>query len=143
MSITLDLSQYPVVLTKFDGEQTAAEVEDYIRRMSGVHARGAPYVVVTWLKRFARAQTMTERMGRWVKDTEAVTRRLCAAAGLISQTAALRFGLSAVFLIKPLPCPYRVCGGFAEATTFVREEARKRGLLLPGSVANPWPDLDG
>jgi hypothetical protein len=128
-----------VVFSKFDGEQTAAEVEAYIRRFSAIHARGKPYVGINWMKRYARNRDTTERMGRWMKETESVTRELCVAAAIVASPA-FRFVLSAVFLIKPMVCPYLVCGSFAEASRFVRGEASKRRLVLP-KIVNPWSDL--
>ncbi len=129
-----------VVFSKFDGEQTAEEVETYIRRFSAIHARGRPYVGINWMKRYARNRDTTERMGRWMKETEAITRELCVAAAIVASPA-FRFMLSAVFLVKPMVCPYLVCGSFDEASQCVRDEARRRRLLLPPKLVNPWPDL--
>lgn len=64
MAITLDLSHLPLVLSKFDGEQTLAEVEDYIERMSAVHARREPYFGLAFMRRYARSAAHTERIGR-------------------------------------------------------------------------------
>lgn len=130
-----------VVFTKFDGDQTPAEVEAYIRGYSEIHARRKPYVGINWMKRYARNSATTERMGRWLKETEQVTRDLCIGAALITTSPAFRFVLSAVFLIKPMVCPYQVCANFAEAEQFVRAEAQKRRLTLPSRIACPWPEL--
>jgi len=130
-----------VVFSKFDGEQTAAEVESYIRRFDAIHACGRPYVGITWIKGYSRDKFMTERMGRWLKETESLTRHLCAGAAIINSSAAFRFVLSAVFLIKPMVCPYMVCGSFADAEAFVRAQAPNRHIVLPPTLRCPWPDL--
>jgi hypothetical protein len=62
-----------------------------------VHARRQPYVGITFMKRYVRGRAITDRMGRWLKETEDATRKYCLAAGLISQSATFRFALSAVF----------------------------------------------
>ena len=128
-----------MVFSKFDGEQTAEEVETYIRRFSAIHARKKPYVGINWMKRYARNRDTTERMGRWMKETESITRELCVGAAIIASPA-FRFVLSAVFLVKPMVCPYLVCADFEEASRFVRQEAQKRRLGL-SKIVSPWPDL--
>jgi hypothetical protein len=142
VSISLDLSQLPFVICKFDGEQTMEEHEAYIHRMDGVHALKKPYVGITWMKKHARSQAHRDRIGRWMKDCEEATRLYCIGAGIISHSAVFRFVLSSIFLFRPMPCPYHVCGRFDEAEKFVRDEAAKRRFLLP-AVKKPWPDLEG
>jgi hypothetical protein len=77
-----------------------------------------------------------------MKDCEEATRLWCIGAGIISHSPVFRFVLSGVFLFRPMPCPYQVCGGFDEAMKFVRDEAAKRRILLP-PLKNPWPELPG
>jgi len=140
MSITLDVVT-PIVFTKFDGEQTPEEIEAYIRRFDEVHARRQPYVGITWMKQYKRGPGVTERMGRWLKESEAATRAYCLGAGLISTSATFRFALSAVFLVKPMVCPYVVCSTFDDALAFVRAQATRGGLTVPPTVRTPWPEL--
>lgn len=141
MPIELDLSQQPVVFTKFDGEQTLEELERYIADMDAVFARKQPYYSVTWLKRYARDPQQIRRTAAWFKDREQVIRQLCIATSMISTSPALRFALSTLFLIRPMYGPYTVCGSFDEALTFGQTEFKKRGLRLPPAIRNPWPDF--
>jgi hypothetical protein len=141
MSIELDVTQPPLVFTKFDGEQTLDHLERYIADMEAVFARRQPYFSVTWLKRYARSPEQVKRTAKWFKDRELVMRELCLASAIISASAAFRFALSAVFLIKPMNGPYTVCGSFADAMSFGRGELRKRGLRLAETIRNPWPEL--
>jgi hypothetical protein len=130
-----------VVFTKFEGEQSAADWEAYIRRYDSIHARGLPYVGINWMKSYSRDRAITQRVGRWLKETETLTEVLCAGSALINTSAAFRFVLSAVFLIKPLVCPYQVCGTFAEAEAFARKVAPQKRIVLPPRLKCPWPDL--
>jgi hypothetical protein len=141
MAIEIDLSQEPVVFTKFDGEQTLEELERYISKMEAVFARNQPYFSVTWLKRYARSPEQIRRIATWFKDRERVIRELCIATAIISTSAAFRFALSAVFLIKPMMGPYLVCATFDETMAFGRTEFRKRGMKLSPLIRNPWPDF--
>jgi hypothetical protein len=140
MSIQIE-EQHGVVFSKFDGVAAATELEEYIRRFSAIHARGKPYVGINWMKSYARDRATTERMGRWMKETEAITRQLCAGAAIIAPSPTFRFVLSAVFLVKPMVCPYLVCNQFGEAEAFVRAQADKRRVVLAPVIRNPWSDL--
>jgi hypothetical protein len=140
MAIDLRLDQWPYVLTKFDGEQSTAELDAYIKRMDSVHARRERYVGISYLKSYSRDRVHVERIARWIKETEAVTRECCMAAGMINSSTGFRFVLSAIFLIKPMACPYHVTGTFDEAASYVRRIANERGMQLPVAV-NPWQDL--
>jgi len=140
VSISLDISQHPWVVCKFDGEQTLDELEAYIRQMDGVHALRKPYAGITWMKSYARTAAHRQRVGQWMKDCEEATRLYCLGAGIISPSATFRFVLSSVFLFRPMPCPYHVCGRFEDAVRFARDEAAKKRIRLP-PLKNPWPDL--
>ena len=141
MAIELDLSQQPVVFTKFDGDQTLEELERYFADMDAVFARRQPYYSVTWLKRYARDPQQIRRTATWFKDRAQVISETCIATTLISTSAALRFALSTLFLIRPMHGPYTVCATFEEAMTFGQAEFRKRGLRLSPTIRNPWPDF--
>jgi hypothetical protein len=141
MAIEVDLTQEPVVFTKFDGEQTFVELERYIADMDAVFARKQPYFSVTWLKRYARDPQQIRRTAAWFKDREPQIRALCVATTIISTSAALRFALSTLFLIRPMHGPYTVCSTFDEAMAFGQTHFRKRGLRLPPAIRNPWPDF--
>lgn len=140
MAITLDTANFPVVLTKFDGQQTLEEVEDYIARMSAVHDRRETYLGITWMRRYARSSEHTARIARWIGDSEHLTREHCAGTVMITQSAGFRFALAAIFLIKPMPCPYLVCGTWSEALAFVRARGEARGVAVP-EFPCPWPEL--
>ena len=141
MAIELDVTQPPLVFTKFDGEQTLDELERYIANMDAVFAKKQPYYSVTWLKKYARDPQQIKRTAAWFKDREKEIGALCVCTSIISTSAALRFALSTLFLIRPITGPYTVCATFDEAMTFGQDQFRKRGLRLSPAIRNPWPDL--
>ena len=57
--------------------------------------------------------------------------------GIVTQSIGFRFLLSSIFLVKPMVCPYQVCGSFAEAWSFVSGQGRKRDVIIP-PVPNVW-----
>jgi hypothetical protein len=140
MAIDLVTDQWPFLFTRFDGEQSMSELEAYIRRVDAMHARREPYVGISYLKRYSRERPHLERIARWLKDSETVTRQFCLATGMVNNSVGFRFLLSSIFLIKPMPCPYHVCGSFDDAVAFVRRHATEHGLVLP-AARRPWPDL--
>jgi len=141
MAIDLDVTQEPVVFTKFDGDQTLEDLEHYIANMDAVFAKRQLYYSVTWLKRYARDPQQIRRTAAWFKDREKEIGALCVATSIISTSAALRFALSTLFLIRPIKGPYTVCATFDEAMTFGQTEFKKRGLRLPPTIRNPWADV--
>jgi hypothetical protein len=138
-AITVDESHWPLLMMKFDGDQTDAELEQHIRHIDAIYARKELFATITWMKKYARDKQKVERMGRWLKECEEVTRRYNVGSGLLSHSFGFRFVLSAVMLIRPIRIPYKVCSSFDEALTFVRAQAHQRGLLLPATV-RPFSD---
>jgi len=140
MAIELVTEQFPFVFTRFEGEQTASELDAYIKKMDAVHARRERYVGVTFIKSYTRDRKLVERVARWMKETEQVTRDYCMGVAMINDSIGFRFLLSAIFLIKAMPCPYQVCGTFDDAMAFLRAAASSAGLALP-VARRPWADV--
>ncbi len=141
MGIHLDTTQWPLLFSYFDGNNTEKDLENYIRSYNAVHRRKELYANITWMRKYSSDPKQVERVRRWLKETETATRDYCVCAGIITQSFGFRFVLSAVFVVKPLPCPYDVTSSFDKALAFVRQVSDKRGLKLPRDVACPWPEL--
>jgi len=140
MSIELDV-QWPYVFTRFDGVQTLADLDAYIARMEReVHKRKQPYLGVSYLKKYTRDKEVVERMQKWMSATKQFTRDYCVAIAMINSSTGFRFLLSAIFLVQSMPCPYEVCGTYADAIAFVDGQAEKRGVLHKPPKP-PWPDV--
>jgi len=139
--IQLDERQWPMVFTCFDGENSLDELEVYIRSFDDIHRRKKPYATISWMRQYSRDPKQVERVRRWMKDTEADTRAYCVGTGIITQSFGFRFVLSAIFVVKPLPCPHDVFSGFDKALEFIRGVSEKRGLHLPAQIDCPWPAL--
>jgi len=140
MSIDIDTSLPGVVFSRFDGEQTLADLERYIAHYNEVHKAGKPYIGINWMKRYTRDRELARRMGQWMKDTDAITRELVRGAAIITASTTFRFLLSSVFLVKPMNCPYTVCASLDEADRFLRPVAARCRLTLPPVLRSPWRD---
>jgi hypothetical protein len=141
MSFALTTEQFPYVFTKVDGESTLQDLEQHIAENAALFARKQPFVQVTWLKTYHRNPELSARVARWFKEQRQTMKDYCIAIGHISSSGGFRFGLSALFLLTPLPCPHSVDATFDEALAFVRKHAAKRGLALSSMVRRPWEGI--
>src|SRR5215470_8766568 len=124
-SIEVVLDQWPVVFTKFDGDQTLEDLAALKRTINAMHQRKQKYVVVNWMRRYGRGRLELQRTGEMIKETEAGTRDYCMAFAMVADSVGFRFLMSTVFLIRPLPSPYIVSATFPEALAFCRSQAHK------------------
>lgn len=135
--VEITSEHWPVVLVKFDAEQTMEDCERFIRAMDEIHRRNRPYASISYMRRYNTDREQVQRVARWMRDTAEETRRLCVGTGIVTRSLGFRFLLSSIFLVRPMPCPYQVCGSFDEAWRFVHDEGGKRGLIVP-PVPNIW-----
>jgi len=139
-AIETTLAYFPVIFTKFDGDQTIQDIDDYWAQIERVHRRKELFVSINWMKRHSRELALVKHMGECVKRNDAGTRANCACTAMITDSLGFRFLLSSMFLVHPLPVPYIVSPSTLDAIKFCRTEAAKRGLVLPERLGSPWPD---
>jgi len=135
--VEVTTEHWPVVLVKFDAQQTMEDCERFMRGMDAIHRRKQAYASISYMRRYATERAQVQRVAQWMKDTAEDSKRWCVGTGIVTQSLGFRFLLSSIFLVKPMPCPYQVCSSFSEAWRFVHEEGRKRGLAVP-QVPNIW-----
>jgi hypothetical protein len=131
MPIDVDSRHWPLIFTRFDGEQTMEEFEAYIAHMEFVHRRRKPWANVCFMNAYSRDPRIHRRVAEWMKQNEAKTQEFCIAVAMVAPSTGFRFVLSTVLLLKSMPCPYGVYSRFDEALAFVRAKATKRGITLP------------
>jgi hypothetical protein len=135
--VEITAQYWPMLLVKFDGEQTMRDVDYFLREMAAAQARKEPYVSISLMRKYSSERAQVQKVAQWMKQTADETRRWCLANGIVSQSLGFRFLLSSIFLVKPMPCPYQVCSSFDEAMTWVRDKAAAKGLAVP-PVPNVW-----
>jgi hypothetical protein len=135
--VEVSTAHFPVVLVKFDADQTMADCERFMAEMDAIHRRKQPYLSISYMRKYNTDRVQVRRVAEWMKANADKTREFCVATGIVTQSLGFRFLLSSIFLIRPMPCPYQVCSSFAQAVAFVRTEAEKRGVAMP-DVPNPW-----
>ena len=135
--VEVNKEYWPMLLVKFDGEQTMRDVDYFLREMAAAQARKEPYASISLMRKYSSERAQVQKVAQWMKSTADLTKEYCVANGIVSQSLGFRFLLSSIFLVKPMPCPYQVCASFDEAMRWVRSIADGRGLALP-SVPNLW-----
>jgi hypothetical protein len=135
--VEIVVDHWPVVLVKFDADQTMVDCERFIEAMDAIHRRREPYASISYMRRYNTDRRQVRRVAEWMKSSAEDTKKWCIGTGIVTQSIGFRFLLSSIFLVKPMVCPYQVCGSFAEAWRFVSGEGRKRNLVIP-AVPNVW-----
>jgi hypothetical protein len=135
--VEITTEHWPLLLVKFDGEQTMRDVDYFISEMSAAQARRVPYASISLMKKYSSERNQVQKVAQWMKKTADETKRWCVGNGIVSQSLGFRFLLSSIFLVKPMPCPYQVCSSWDEAVSWIRGVAGKAGLAIP-SAPNIW-----
>jgi hypothetical protein len=139
-NLILNTEQWPILFLQIRGEQTPEEFEGSIEAFNRLYQRGEPFSIVSHLKSYRSNPQLVARTGRWFKETEPLIRKYWVSNAMVSRSAGFRFLLSAVFLIKSIDVPYRVCGTGDEAVAFSLEHLRRRGVKPPPSLHWPFED---
>jgi hypothetical protein len=135
--VEISTDHWPVVLVKFDADQTMEDCERFMDAMDAVHRRREPYASISYMRRYNTDRQQVQRVARWMKENAGHTEQWCVGTGIVTQSLGFRFLLSSIFLVRPMPCPYQVCGSFGEAWRFVYTAGATRGLAVP-NVPNVW-----
>jgi hypothetical protein len=135
--VEISTEHWPLLLVKFDGQQTMRDVDYFISEMSAAQARKVPYASISLMRKYSSERNQVQKVAQWMKATAEETKRWCVGNGIVSQSLGFRFLLSSIFLVKPMPCPYQVCSSWDEAVKWIREVSSRRGLTVP-AVPNVW-----
>lgn len=120
------------LLTIFDGEQTAQDVDRYLARLTEVHARDRDYVGISLMLRYAAPRDQMQRIGAFIAEHKDDVARLCRGTAIITPHLGFRFLLSSLFMIQRMPNPYTVAGNADDAFAWVRAEGH--GAMLSAEL---------
>jgi hypothetical protein len=135
--VEVTTQHWPLLLVKFDGEQTMRDVDYFLGEMAAAHARKTPYASISLMRKYSSDRGQVQKVAQWMKSTAEETKRWCVGNGIVSQSLGFRFLLTSIFLVKPMPCPYQVCSSWSEAIGWIRQVSAMRGLAVP-EVPNLW-----
>jgi hypothetical protein len=124
-AVRIDRGQPPIVLTVFNGEQSEADVEAYVREMDEIYDGGAPFVGVTFMLRYRPDIAHIKRMAQWTRERREVFARVCRALVIVAPSAGFRFLFSTLLMLSPLPMPYTIVSSVDEAMDWITREVPK------------------
>jgi hypothetical protein len=135
--IDIDDRQFPLVIYRFSGEVSLAELDAYLKRQEELLSRGKPIISMAiaqdlkmWEARVLR------RQASWMKEHSELLRKYLLGAAIVISTPAVRGMLKAFLWIQPIQQPYRVCADVPEALAWLRTRCREAGasIQLPSSI---------
>jgi hypothetical protein len=135
--IRVDDRYWPLVLFRFSGQITLAELNEYLVRQDVLLARGektGSLVLTENLKMWETA--VLRRQAEWIKQNVELLQRYSVGAALILHSPIVRGMLKAILWIQPMPQPHLVCSSVDEALQWLRSRfmAAKVNVQLPATV---------
>lgn len=127
-SFSIDDSQWPLVRIQVDGQQSDADVAEFLLKLEGLLQRGEPYFALAEIRRYSPDFSHIKQLARWTLEHAGPAKEAVAAAALVMPSEAFRFLLSSFFLVTPMPCPFHPCTDLDEAVEWLAEQARERGI---------------
>jgi hypothetical protein len=135
--IEIDDRHWPLVLFRFSGEVSLAQLNEYLKRQEEFFERGTPMgsLVLTENLRMWDAPVL-RRQAEWIKQNVAVLRRYSVGAALIIHSPVVRGMLKAILWIQPMPQPHVVCSTADEALRWLRARflAANISVALPTTI---------
>ena len=118
-----------LVLGTFTSPLTDAAFEAFLGDLDVIYQRRKRFVFVLDASRMPDVSVpQRRRQAQWMKENEALFRRYLIGVAFVFSSPALRFVLSSIFLMRPLPVPYTVCSTQEEALAWAGQALRKAGI---------------
>jgi hypothetical protein len=135
--IEVDDSDWPLVVQIFDGDQTDADVDHFVRRMVEVLGRGQPFVTLCYIRKYAMNLRHIDRLAGFTKQIRGALEAFCKGNAIIIPSPSFRFILSSFYLMVPMPHPAIVCEDVARAEPWLLHRIKEAGMPIPRSLQTP------
>jgi hypothetical protein len=133
--IHIDDTYWPLIVFRFSGQVSMAELDNYLKWQAEMVARCLPNasLVLTenlrmWEMPVLRKQAM------WIKEHEQLLRKYSLGAALVITSPVVRGMLKALLWMQPMPQPHFVCSSPEEALVWLRDRFRTARVNLPSSL---------
>ena len=135
--IEVDDRYWPVVLFRFAGQVTLAELNDYLAKMEQLLDRpGRSSGLVVHQSARAWDSAMVRRQAAWMKSHAERIREKSLGVALVVTSPILRGILRAILWIQPMPQPHKVFGDIPSALAWLSERLASAGLRMPDVEAH-------
>jgi hypothetical protein len=130
MTVEFDPRSWPLVLVRLVGRDTDETVQEMLDGFYHHLSRSRCAVVLDTTELvypvLHDAQRWMRQEGHWLRKHHELVARNCCAVGFVITNPAVRFLLSGILLIAPLPCEHTVAATALEARAFCESRLRAR-----------------
>jgi hypothetical protein len=127
--LTIDTSELPLLRIAYLGDFSDGELEQFLAQLSVVVRRPGKKCGLIDLRGATNASArQRKRQARWIRDNVEVLERDVSAAVIVTDSAIMRGIVTAIFWIRPLPCPTQIEPTLVRGLAWIRpflEEARQ------------------
>lgn len=123
----IDTREFPIVKVVFTGKAAKAEnFHMYLDELKKIYESEEPLAIVfDATKAVFPGMSYQKMQAQWLKDNEQLMKNYCNGTAYVIPNPIIRNVLSAIFTFQKQPVPYRVCGSYEEASTWVKEQMNK------------------
>jgi hypothetical protein len=122
----------PLIIARLWGALTDDEFRSYLRGYDEIMARGRPVVVIIDARRVEPASASQRKIqADWLIARDADIRKLLLGMAFVLASPIVRAIITAVFWIKPLPCPHTVKASLHDAHEWASSVCARQGIALP------------
>jgi hypothetical protein len=117
--ITLDRSQFPLVIVRFRGEFAENEFETYLEQLHEVYAQKKRFaLILDSIGGAAPTAKQRKLQADWIRERADLIREYNVGTAFVLDSVLLRGSLTAILWLQPLPCPHLVCAEISEAISW-------------------------
>jgi hypothetical protein len=130
-SIELDESHWPLVISTLVGRPTTEIVEAFIENLTRVHTKNERFVSLTFMRLSRPDFAHVARLGAWAKHNQELSRRWNAGSAIVLGSPAMRFIMSAFYLVAVPPSPIAVFEEPEQAKAWLRRRLTEEKMRVP------------
>jgi len=135
--ILVDAKHWPLLLLRYEGTVSLAEVEDCLTTFDRLAVRKQRFVSVSDISRVHMPSgDVLRRYAKWHRENQDLLRTFCLGSATIAPSALVRGILKAVNWLQPSPEPQVVVATLEEGLRFVEDRLTEGRLALPKSAVS-------
>jgi hypothetical protein len=129
--IRIDTTSFPLVVTILDGKQTDADVDEYLREIAKLYARGDSFVTLAHIQDYAMTLS---HVGKIAEAMKRLPIHHCKGSALAIPFPTFRFILSSYYLLHVPPHPIVVFEQRRQAEQWALQRLKDVGLPIPEAL---------
>jgi hypothetical protein len=128
--ISFDDSLWPLLVVKFEGVPTTAQVAEYLEELTRYLERGERYITLNDTTGMTGMGPSEQRQMQvdWMKRHAERCRELSLGVAYAAPSPLVRLTVSVIFFLQPTRAPYLVTSTVSSAAAWVADQLEERGL---------------